>query len=174
MEAGALVLRGLFGFAEHFTGSGEVEAAFGGKVFHRGEKIMGAVDIGVEGGEFVVERVADKTLRGQVIAFVRLDFSDHLVDAGIAFEGGRVQCDAGPDGVNAGEAMHWIFERHSPDDAVHGIALSEQQFRQIRPVLARNAGDEGAFFRHNPYIVAKPGGNPLFPVVRVVRGFLIS
>ena len=53
--------------------------------------MMRSVDVGIECGVFVVKGIAYKALSRKVIAFIGLDFQDHPVDAGIAFERGGVQ-----------------------------------------------------------------------------------
>jgi hypothetical protein len=57
-------LRDFFGVAEHFAGAGKVEAALGRAVFDGGEHVVGAVDVGVDGGELVLEGVGDEALGG--------------------------------------------------------------------------------------------------------------
>ena len=91
---------------------------------------MGAVDIGVERGEFVVERIAHKALSRQVIALVGLDVVDHPVDAGVAFEGGGVQFQAVANVLDAGKPVFGILQRDPADDAVDLVALGQQPFRE--------------------------------------------
>src|SRR5574341_184940 len=68
---GPRIKRGLFmlwdfrHIAEHFAGSGKVEATMRGPLFEGGKDEMGAIDIGAEGRKFILKGVADKTLRGQ-------------------------------------------------------------------------------------------------------------
>ena len=66
----------------------------------RRQQEMRAVDIGVQRGELVVERVADEALGRQVIALVGLHFVDHPVHAGIAFERRGMQYQAAADSLS--------------------------------------------------------------------------
>src|SRR4029434_4060154 len=50
--------------AEHFAGGGKVEATVRGPLLQGGEDEMGTIDIGADGGKFILKGVADKTLRG--------------------------------------------------------------------------------------------------------------
>ena len=84
MKSGPLVLRRFFGHAEHFARAGEIKPAVRGESFQGRQQEMGAVDVGVQGGELVVEGVADEALGRQVVALVGLHLVDHPVDAGIA------------------------------------------------------------------------------------------
>jgi len=97
MKAGDLVLRRFLGQAEHLARSGEIETAFGRQRSDRRQQKMGAVDVDVQSGEFVVERVADEALGRQVVALVRLHLVDHPVDAGEALERCGVELQAGKD-----------------------------------------------------------------------------
>jgi hypothetical protein len=91
LKAGEFVLRDLVDLAEHFAGAGEIEAALGARSPERGEHEMGAVDVGVQGGELVVEGVADEALRGEVVAFVGLHAGDGFVHAGVALDRAGLQ-----------------------------------------------------------------------------------
>src|SRR5262249_35037889 len=118
MEPGPLILRRFLSLAEHFARPGEVESASGRQVLHRREQVMGTVDVCVERREFVVERIADKALRGQMVTLVRVHLGDYLVDAGIALERGGVQGDLRPERVQAGEPVFGILKRNPADDTV--------------------------------------------------------
>ena len=151
MEPGPLVLRSFVGMTEHFARSGEVEPALRRQVLDRGQQVMRAVDVGVERGELVVERVADETLRRQVIALVGLDLGDHLVDAGVALERSGVQGDSGRE-RHAGEPVLGVLQRDAAHDAMNLVSLLEEQLRQIGTVLAGDSGDQSAFGHSNPIL----------------------
>ena len=94
---------------------------------------MRAVDVGVERGELVLERVADEALSGEVVDLVwGWTARQHLEQAGIAFERGRVERDLVEEVLDAPEAVLGIFDGDAADDAVNFVALFEQQLGQIR------------------------------------------
>ncbi len=86
MERHPLILRHLRSVAEHLARSRKIKPAARRQILDRREQKMRAVDVGIQSGELIVKRVADETLGGQVIAFLRLGASDHLVQTGIAFQ----------------------------------------------------------------------------------------
>src|SRR3989441_5933373 len=105
---------------------------------------MRAVDVRVERREFVLEGIGDETLGSQVIALMGLDRLEHPVDAGQALQGRSMQVEAVLQVEDAPEPVLRIFDRHPPDDAVHLIAFIQEQLGQVRSVLPRDAGDQGA------------------------------
>jgi hypothetical protein len=56
-----------------------------------------------------------------------------------------VEVEAVEDGSKAGEATVRVFEGDAADDTVDFIALLEEEFSEVRAVLAGDAGDEGSF-----------------------------
>ena len=88
---------------------------------------MGAVDVGLQGGELVVKRVADKALRRQMIAFIRFDSPHDVVDAGETLERAGMQMDAVPDVLDSLQPVPGIFQGDTPDQAVDFVALGHQQ-----------------------------------------------
>jgi hypothetical protein len=115
---------------------------------------MRAVDVRVEGGKLVVERVADEALGGKMVALVWLDILHHAVEAGVAFEGSGVEYQAVPDLPNAGEPMVGVFEGHPTYDSMDFIPPGEQAFGEIRTVLARNSCNQSTFRGHMEIMVA--------------------
>src|SRR5881409_1856163 len=105
---------------------------------------MRAVDVGIERRAFILERIGDETLGGQVVALVGLDRLEHPVDAWQALQGRGMQMQAVLQVEDAPEPVLRIFDLHPPDDAVHLIAFVQEQLGQVRPVLPRDAGDQGA------------------------------
>ena len=142
MKTGALILRQLFGFAEHFARTGEVKLAAGNQVFDRGKQKVSAVDICVESRKLVVERVADEALRRQVITFVGGHFGDQLIDTGEAFERRGVQTNPFAHGVQTHQPVFRVLQSHAPHSTVDLIALRQQQFREIGSILPGNSGNQ--------------------------------
>jgi hypothetical protein len=105
---------------------------------------VGAVDVGVQRGEFVVERVADETLRRQVIAFVRRHLGHQLVDAGEAFERCGMQHDPVAHRAQPDQPVLRILQGYAPDGAMHLIAFRKQKLREIRSILPGNSGNQRA------------------------------
>ena len=154
MEAGPLVLRRLFGLSEHLARPGEIEAALRRQVLHGRQQVVGAVDVGVERGEFVVERIADEALRGQVVALVGLHLSHRLMDAGVALERGGMQLDARSDGMNTRQPVLGVLQGHAAHDAVDVVSFLQQQFGEVGAVLAGNPGDQRASSCHKLTMVS--------------------
>ena len=86
MEGGFFGLRRFVDFTEHFAGAGKVEPRVRNDMPRGGEHVMRAVDVRVERGELVLERVAHKALSCEVIDLLRLNGGEHLEQARIAFE----------------------------------------------------------------------------------------
>ncbi len=153
VEGGGFALRDFADLAEHFGGAGEVEAAAGAELLDGGEHVVGAVDVGVHGGESVGEAFGDEGLGGEVVAFVEVVAADDLVDGGVAFEGGGVQGDLVDDVGDASEAADGVFDGDATDEAVDFVAEGEEVLGEVGAVLSGDAGDEG-FFGHG-------GGGPV-------------
>src|SRR5947209_3038805 len=111
VEAGLFSLRNLLDFAEHFARSGEIETALGSCLLDRGKQVMRAIDIRVQGGKLVVERVADEALGRQMVTLVRLDTADDLVQTGKALEGAGMQNQPVAYVRNPAQPVTRIFQR---------------------------------------------------------------
>src|SRR5712692_10526770 len=116
-----LVLRHLGHVAEHLARGGEIEATLRGAITKGGKHMVRAVDVGVERRKLVLERVDDKTLCGQVIAFLWMHRVEHAIDARKTLERRRVTAQAIFDGKNAPEPMCWVFESNTSNGAMHLI-----------------------------------------------------
>src|SRR2546425_350653 len=144
VEERLLGLWDLFYLAEHLARGGEVEPAVRRAVAQCREYMMRAVDVRIERGELVLERIGDEALGGQMVAFMGLDRLEHPVDAREALQGRGMQVEAVLQVQNAPEPVLRIFDRHPPDDAMHLIAFVQEQLGQVRPILPGDAGDQGA------------------------------
>ena len=85
-------------------------------------------------------------LRAEVVDLVGLELVEQLHHLHRVGEVAVVQEE--PHAVHVGIAVEVVDPagvegRGPPDDAVHLVALFEQQLREIGAVLARDAGDEG-------------------------------
>src|ERR1019366_10185416 len=107
MEPGCLRLRELLPLAEHLARSGEVKPALRNNIFECGEHMMRPVDVRLQRGKFVVKRIADETLRRQVVAFLGLYPLQNLIYTGEALEGPGVQ-------------LHIVDNMADPVEAVSG------------------------------------------------------
>ena len=87
-------------------------------------------------------------LRGEIVNFLRLDLVDQPCQrAGIA-EIAVVQHQPVAGGVRVGVDMLQaarVEGTGAADDAMHLVALRQQQFRQIRTILASDSGNERFF-----------------------------
>ena len=89
-------------------------------------------------------------LRGEIVNFVRLNFSDQSGEATRVASIPVMQNQAGFAGVRIG--INGIepprIERAGPsNDAMHFITFGEQQFREVGAVLSGNASDQ-CFFHY--------------------------
>ena len=103
---------------------------------------MGAVNVGVERGELIVEGVAYEALRRQVIAFVRHDLGNQLIDAGEAFERCGMQSDPVPHRAQPEQPVLRILQGYAPHGAVDFVPFRKQKLREIRSILPGNPGDQ--------------------------------
>ncbi len=90
---------------------------------------MGAVDIGVERGEFIVEGIAHKALSRKVIAFVGPNRVDHPVNARVALERRRMQHQAVANVFEASQAMVRVLQRDPAHNAVDFVPSPQQPLR---------------------------------------------
>jgi hypothetical protein len=84
---------------------------------------MGPVDVGMECGELVIERIADETLGCEVIAFFGLTLVEYLVHARKAFQRSGVEMNSIPDMHDPVEPVPGIFQGHAAHQPVHLIAF---------------------------------------------------
>lgn len=104
---------------------------------------MGAVDIGVQRGKFVIERITNETLRRQVIAFFRLNCPENLIDARETLQRRGMQVQSRKHRFDSAQPSRRIFEGDAANHPVHLISLGEQKFRQVGSILACDTCDEG-------------------------------
>ena len=71
-----------------------------------------------------------------MVALVRLVFLEHVEDAGVALQGGRMQVEAVDEVVDAEEAVLGVFEGDAADHAVDFIAFLKQELGEVGAVLA--------------------------------------
>ena len=148
VEAGGFRLGDRLHLAEHFTGTGKIEPALGHQMLHGSQQMHRTVDIRVQRGKGVMKGVLNEALGSQMIAFVGLDGGDHLVEAGIAFQGGRVQGDPLENVANSSMAFGRILNGHPAHGAVDLVSFCEQKFREVGPVLTCDAGNECSLRSH--------------------------
>src|SRR5260370_34707494 len=79
-----------------------------------------------------------------MVAVGGLPLGDHLVDAGVALERGRVQRNLPVNRVQAGQPVLGVFERHPADYAVDRVSFLQQQLGEVGTILFRDAGDQRA------------------------------
>src|SRR6185369_2791240 len=135
---------------EHLARPGEVKTATGRKLLDGSEQIMGAVDIVVQDGNLVLERVADKAGSGQVIALVGNHVLHRLYDGEDIIEGSHMQVDPVDEMDDVLQFVGSVLNGGPPDDAVNLVPLGQEQFRKIRAVLSGKAGDEGFLLHCRP------------------------
>ncbi len=80
-----------------------------------------------------------------MVELVGLDARDEREQAGKALHAARVQLDPIQDGEQPREAVSGIFEGRSADDPMNFIALFQQPFGQVGPVLPRDARNHRSF-----------------------------
>src|SRR5271165_1013309 len=114
MKSRGFRLRNLRDSSEHLARPGEVESAFRDDILQRSQHKVCPVDVGVQSGEFIVERVADKTLSGQMVALVRLNGPKNLINARKAFQRGSMQMEPANHGLEASQPSGRIFQGDSP------------------------------------------------------------
>ena len=123
VEPRGLDLGSLGHFAEHLAGSGEIETAMWRGILDRGKHEMRTVDIAVQGGELVVERVTDEALCREMITLVGLHPAHNLMQARKALERTGVQHDLVPDGRKAQQSVLVILQGDAPHNAMDFVPL---------------------------------------------------
>src|SRR5690348_6047248 len=147
MKTGLLGLWDFGSLTEHLAGTRKINAAPRSELPERAEDEVGSVDVGVEGGEFVVKGVADKALSGQMIAFIGLDLGNDFEDAGDTLDGGGMERHPIANAAEPREAVGRILEGHAANRAVDLVPPGDEELGEVGAVLAGYAGDKGAF-RH--------------------------
>src|SRR5678815_3895822 len=94
LKRSRLFLRHFVDVPKHLARSGEVKTALRPQLTQRGEHVMRAIDVRAHGRKAVGKAFRHETLRGEVIALVKVVFAEDVEDAGVTFETGRVQGDA--------------------------------------------------------------------------------
>ena len=140
VEGGALVLRRR-GRAEHLRGRRLVVAAVDPGRADRLEQPQGAGAVGRRGVLRHLEGDLDVALRAEVVDLVGLDGVDQVDQAHAVGQVAVVQVQVGAVDVVDPAA---VDRRGAPDQAVDLVALPQQQLGEVRAVLARDPGDEGA------------------------------
>jgi hypothetical protein len=96
---------------------------------------MSPVDVGLECRELVIERIVDKTLGCEVIAFLRLNLAEHLVNAGKALQRTSVEMNSVLDMHDPVEPVPGILQRHTAYEPMNLMAFRQEKLCQIRSVL---------------------------------------
>lgn len=112
---------------------------------------MGAVNIGVDGGKFIFEGVADKALSGQMVTLIGDNLFYHIEDTGVALHGPGMQGNAIQKVSNPPQAMEGVFQGNTPHEAMDFISFGKQQLRQVTSILAGYAGNKGPHQYILPY-----------------------
>jgi hypothetical protein len=105
---------------------------------------------------------ADERHRGEVVDLVGLRGAQRVDQRAVVEQVALVKGDAIPEVLDALE----LLGRGAPHHAVDLITLVEQQLREERPILAGDAGDQGAL-AHTTTSVAL--GHSPFPLMRASR-----
>ena len=142
MERGIFVLRDFFYLAIEFAGRCLVDAAslfqvVGTDSFQNAEH---ARSIYVGGKFRGIKRNLHMALRGKVVNFGRLHLAHHLHKAHGVTHVGIVQVEIRL-AFQVRNAFTIVYRR-TADNAVDFVALGKEEFRKVRAILARDAGDQ--------------------------------
>ena len=151
-------LRNGLHFAKHFRGAGLVEADFRVHQANGFEQVQCTQASDLCGGAGLLKAHAHKALRGQVVNLGGLHLL-HQGDAGAQV--GEVVFDQVQLGVLLDAQLVDAPEIHRAGatvSAIDGVALVEQQLRQVGAVLAGDAGDQGGFVHEGAFPVSKNSG----------------
>jgi len=129
VKGGGFILRRDRRITKHLGRAGKIQPAVWHQVFERRQQVVGAVDVGGECRELVLERIADETLGCQMVALVWLHLAHNAVHAGIRIDGAGVQRHPVENVGNICQPAYRVLEFYLPHDTVHGIPLREQEFR---------------------------------------------
>ena len=153
MERCRLALRRLAHEAVQFRGRGLVDAAtlLDAEDAHGFEQAQGTETVGVGRVLGLLERHGDMALRGEVVDFVRLDLLDHAHEAGrigqVAIVQGQLRAGFIEFAIQMVDAFG-VERGGAALEAMHLVALGQQQLGKVRPVLAGDAGDQSSFLFH--------------------------
>lgn len=160
-EGGFFGLRSLFCIAEHFTRSGKVKSAMRRLSLDRGEHVVRAVEIGIDGGEFVFKGIGYEALGREVVTLIRFHTGNDIKEGGVTFHGGAVDGYPVEETVYAPHTGLGVLQGYASDDTVYFISSPQEPFCQITPVLACNACDKRFFHVIFPPITAPDQGGDL-------------
>jgi len=138
----------LLGQAEHLRGGGLVVAGVDVQLAHALQNTQRAHGHGVAGVLGHVEAHLDVALGSQVVYLGGLHLHQDLVDAAGVGEVAVDQAQAGSLGLGRLVEMvdaSGVEGAAAADDAPDLVALGQEQFGQIGPILAGDAGDKRAF-----------------------------
>ena len=146
VEGRRLPLRHLARAAEHLARARLVDARLGGDQPHglQQPRHPDGVELGGEHG--LRPRRRHEGLGGEIVDLVRPHVAQEVDERELVEQIRLAQLETGAD---VGDALEVLGAR-APHHADDTIALLEQQLGEIRPVLARDPGDDGG--RHRPQL----------------------
>lgn len=100
---------------------------------------MGAIDVGIHGGETIGKAFGHEALRGQVVTLVEIVAADHMKDTGITLQARGMQRDSIEQVVDALGASLRDFQRHATNQSMNFVPQTKQMFRQVTTVLTRDS-----------------------------------
>src|ERR1041385_6340613 len=122
MKRRRFALRTFPRLAEHFAGTREVETAIRLQLLERGQHVMGAVDVDVQGRETIGKTLGNETLRSQVITLIELLTDEYVKDARVAFQSCSVEHQPILKIEDSLKSLLRRFERDSSHQAVDFIS----------------------------------------------------
>ena len=138
IERRDLALRALDDLAEHFARAGLIEARFRRRLLHRFEHARDAKRGELAGEDGLIPRRLHEALRGEVVDLVGFALANDVGQRRLVEQVRGHELDA-VDEVRDALVGRRGAATHRADDAV---ALGEQEFGEVRSVLAGDAGDE--------------------------------
>src|SRR5262245_1466708 len=144
IERRRLRLRALADLAEHLARARLVEACLRGGEPERLEDPRHADGVELRREHRLLPRGRDERLRREVVDLVGTDVTHELDQRQVIEQVRLAEIDLIPE---VGDALEVLGAR-SAHHADHAVPLREKQLREIRPVLAGDAGDEGGARRH--------------------------
>ena len=96
-----------------------------------------------------MKTLGDETLRGEVIALVKVVLADHMEDRRVTLEAGRVKYYLLQQMLDPAKASLRIFERDAPNKPMNFVAEIHEVLRKIAAVLPGNASNQ-SFLLHSP------------------------
>src|SRR5215213_75782 len=91
LKCSALCLRYLVDVAKHLARARKIKPALRPQLTQRREHVVSAVDVHIHRREAVGETLRHEALRREVIALVKVVFTEDVENAGVTFQAGRVQ-----------------------------------------------------------------------------------